>query len=342
MFALLAVLSLLPTGLRAAKVMPCKCIDEYKAFQSEFKRATASTQEFYQRCNTFCANVAELRAHNVNPASTYTVKLQPLHDLTDAERVRALAMGYGRGPRDKSHDTFATDLPTVTAKTSIDWQLQGIVTDIRDQQQCGDCWAESAVVVLEASYARATDQLVQLSVEQVAECTSEEYDQGCEGGWPIDALRYVQQARTICSEHTYPTTIGSGIDNSCNATINCSLTVPVEEILSVPTGNETALEGAATLGVVSVAIDASGQGFYSYSHGVYNGQFNNESDCSLTMLDHAVAVVGLGTLESKPPIPFYLVRNSWGSQGWGDLNGYALFARGLNTCGIAQDAVFVP
>lgn len=335
------VVAVLTAVAGAIDVVPCRCINAYKAFQTEFHRPTSSTTDFYKRCNTFCDNWDTIKAHNADPDATYTAKLRPLHDLTDEDRIKELALGYSGGPRNKTHDDFATFLPSVSKTFSVDWQVQGLVTDVRDQQQCGDCWAESAVAVLEASFARATSKLVQLSVEQVAECSSEEYNQGCEGGWPIDALRFVQKMGGVCSEQSYPTTIGSGIDTVCNATANCSLTVPIKRILSVPTGNESALEGAAALGVVSVAIDASGQGFYSYSHGVYNGRFNGESDCSTSMLDHAVAVIGLGTTKPGKPAPFYIVRNSWGVQGWGDLNGYALFARGLNTCGIAQDAVFV-
>lgn len=339
-----SLLALLASALPASvAVVPCRCVQAYKAFQQEFKRPTGSTQQFYYRCNVFCDNLEAIDAHNASPNSTYTACIRALHDLTDTERVRALRLGgYAAGPRSKAQDTFATDLPCASAEVAVDWQRQGLVTDVRDQQQCGDCWAESAIAVLEASYARATNKLVQLSVEQAAECASQEYGHGCEGGWPIDALRFAQRAGGICAESAYPTTIGTGVDAQCNATANCSLAVPLPQILSVPTGNETALVGAALLGVVSVAIDASGQGFYSYSHGVYNGRFDGGSDCSPTELDHAVAVIGLGTTRIGARAPFYIVRNSWGVEGWGDLNGYALFARGLNTCGIAQDAVFVP
>ena len=224
-----------------------------------------------------------------------------------------------------------------------DWYLQNRVTNVRDQGQCGDCWAESATGVLESAYFQQTGRLTQLSVEQSAECVpTQEHNAGCSGGWPIDVFRYVNQTGGLCTEADYPTTIGSGADVNCNETLTkqCNQNITIKQILSVPTGNETMLLRALQHDVVSVAIDASGQGFYAYASGVYDGTFNNNTDCYASNLDHAVIAVGYGQYLNGS-IPFYLVRNSWGDTQWGRMNGYILFKRGINTCGIAQDATFL-
>ena len=257
-----------------------------------------------------------------------------------------LPKGYRPGPRDRSGDKLATmgDFPsTTTTPDSLNWFLQSRVTDVRNQGQCGDCWAESATAVLESLYEQQSGKLTQLSVQQAAECTGPEYNRGCGGGWPVDVFWYVKNSSLgLCSEVAYPTEIGDGTDRNCNATLakQCNIPLNITKILSVPQDDEAILLKALQGDVVSVAIDASGMGFYSYFDGVYDGTFNGQPDCTTTALDHAVVATGYGTyLDGN--IPFYIVRNSWGVTGWGGLNGYVLFRRGNNTCGIAHDATFV-
>lgn len=330
----------------APPVDGCPCIDRYKTFQTEFNRPTNTTFEFFYRCNVFCANAAEIDAHNANPTSTYGVRVQRLHDLTRDERRKELRNGY-LGPRNKSRDTMATPdfFGADGAKVNdVNWFAQGRVVDIRNQGRCGDCWANSAVVVLESLRAQQTGRLAQLSVEQAAECSSNELDRGCEGGWPIDALRYAKSIGGLCNESVYPTQISVGVDKNCRANVS-NLTTPVliSGIYSIPTANETMVLQALQVDVVSIAIDASGSGFYGYSSGIYNGVYNGAVDCNSDSLDHAVALVALShtTDPFGKPISFYVLRNSWGDTEWGAMQGYMAVLAGGNVCGLAQDAVFV-
>lgn len=72
--------------------------------------------------------------------------------------------------------------------------------------------------------------------------------------------------------------------------------------VDVPEGNESALKDAvASVGPVSVAIDASLSTFHFYSKGVYS-----DSDCSSLRLDHGVLVAGFGNEGGQD---YWLIKN---------------------------------
>ena len=112
---------------------------------------------------------------------TFTVALNQFADLTTEEWTRmykGLKMGSTR-PH-KTHEKSSKAAPG-----SKDWRDSGVVVGVKDQGQCGSCWAFSAIGSLEGAWALAGNQLVSLSEQQLVDCD----DQGCGGGWTYEAFQ---------------------------------------------------------------------------------------------------------------------------------------------------------
>lgn len=317
----------------------CPCLEEYTDFRIRFDKPIHNET----RCNIFCQNLALVNDHNIRPDSTYTAVIRAHHDLDDKERHEHFGLPCYKGNRLTARRPYHGEQDL--GINNVDWRMQDQETPIRSQGMCGSCWAYSAGTLVEAKFAteygdKYHGNLTHLSMQQMAECTVERYNQGCEGGWPVDTLNYVLNNAGVCTEDDYPTLIVDGQDRPCDEALskNCSRSVHLGTIVEIPKGNETAVFTAAQRGLVSVCIDAGGQGFSSFASGVYNGVLNGTADCSGAEINHCVVVTGMSVFQSSGT-EFYVVRNSWGTD-YG-MDGYIFFQRGLNTCGIANDAVYL-
>jgi C1A family cysteine protease len=191
---------------------------------------------------------------------------------------------------------------------------------VKNQQQCGSCWAFSSTGALEGAFKIAGNALTSLSEEDLVQCNSVT-DSGCQGGLMDNAFNWVQQ-NGICSESAYPYTSGGGVTGTCKK--GCSTVMTITGHTDVPSRNEAALKQAVSQQPVSVAIEADKSAFQLYSGGILDN-----SACG-TNLDHGVLVVGYGT-EGKD---YWKVKNSWGAS-WGE-QGYIRMVRNKNQCGISQ------
>lgn len=208
---------------------------------------------------------------------------------------------------------------------AVDWRTKGAVTPIKDQGQCGGCWAFATVASTEGAYFLATGALRSLSEQQLIDCSGNFGNSGCKGGLMVSAFEYITANKGIDSEVDYPYVAND--DDPCWTAAANRTVAAISNWTTVPNGSEPELVAGIAASPVAVAIDASNPLFQHYKSGVLSG------DCG-TKLDHGVTVVGY-TADA------YIVKNSWGAT-WG-MQGYLQMARNvppLGQCGIAQMASY--
>lgn len=220
--------------------------------------------------------------------------------------------------------------------TSVDWRTKGVVSSIRNQGQCGSCWAFSGTSTLESAVAIKYSKLYDLSEQQSVSCAGLKYGNlGCNGGYYSGLWDYAKTNGGICLESSYPYTSGTaGQTGNCQTTCSPVGGTKIVSYVDVTPYSDSALMTGLTVEPVSIAIQADSKSFQLYSGGVYTdlaGCGNN--------LNHAVVLVGYGTSNQQD---YYILRNSWGN--WGEA-GYMRIGRGgqygkNGMCGLLSDPMY--
>ncbi|XP_029042333.2 procathepsin L [Osmia bicornis bicornis] len=311
--------------------------EEWTTFKMEHNKIYKNDVEERFRMKIYMDNKHKIAKHNGNyemKKVSYKLKMNKYGDMLHHEFVNVLN-GFNKSINTQLRSerlpvgAAFIEPANVELPRSVDWRERGAVTPIKDQGHCGSCWSFSATGALEGQHFRQKGVLVSLSEQNLIDCSAKYGNNGCNGGLMDQAFQYIKDNKGLDTEITYPY---EGEDDKCryNARNTGASDIGYTDI---PEGDEKKLKAAvATVGPISVAIDASHQSFQFYSEGVYY-----EPECSSEELDHGVLIVGYGTDDNGQD--YWLVKNSWG-ESWGD-KGYIKMARNKNNhCGIASTASY--
>lgn len=226
---------------------------------------------------------------------------------------------------------------TSSLPTSFDWRDQKKVTRVKDQGQCGSCWAFSTIGNIESQWAIKGHPLTEFSEQLIVDCShacvneppyGNVCNQGCDGGWQWSAFTDVVSWGGVETETQYPYT---GEDGNCQLN-NKLLTAKITNYTCLTDPNHSGVDEnqmAAVLvakGPLSIAMDATP--LMDYDSGVLNP---TSDDCTTDQLDHALLIVGFAH-DSSSGLDYWSVKNSW-SNTWGE-QGYFRIVRGQGACGI--------
>jgi cathepsin F len=319
MRSILAVLVfVLFVSISVAKVLTADEVSKFTLFEQKFQKTYSSHEERHHRMIIFAENLGRVDQMNAEHDGN-VFGVTKFMDLTQEEfkaNYLNLQVPYPL-PEAPTADIRAKSLDVLPAQ--VDWRNNGsVISPVKNQEQCGSCWAFSATESIESAWVLAGNQQVILAPQQIVDC--DKSCDGCGGGYPSLAFEYIIKAGGQEPEQDYPYT---GQNGQCTVNKNdfeASIKSWKYVSQSADTEMTTMMTYVAESGPVSVCVDAAPWQYYT--GGVLKVCGNQ--------IDHAVQAVGYGVVNG---VEVWYVRNSWGAD-WGE-QGYIWVERGKNLCEIA-------
>jgi len=295
-----------------------KVHSEFVAWKSKFAKMYEGA-EHAARFAVYKANVDLIAAHNKlyeAGEETFHMAVNQFADLTNAEFAKMvngyrpdlkntnLKNGEGVAIGKKCTHKNLTDIPT-----EVDWRDKGFVTEVKNQGQCGSCWAFSTTGAIEGAWKLAGNPLLSVSEEELVQCDKKK-DEGCNGGIMENAYEWVIGNGGITGEKLYPYSSGTGITGVCQTKKIAVKKAHISDYCDIVHDDEKDLEQALAQQPVAVAIEADQTAFQFYHGGILSAK-----KCGVK-LDHGVLAVGYG-VDPKTKMQYWIVKNSWGGM-WGD------------------------
>jgi len=276
----------------------------FKMFLTDYNKVYEE-EEFLYRFGVFKKSMDDVLEHN-SGEETWKKGINQFSDLTQTE-FEKIYLGYIPRPRKELDIEPVIEAP----EADIDWRTKGVLTPIKNQGQCGSCWAFSTTGSIESSKAVEGGSVVSLSEQSLVDCSGSYGNQGCNGGLMDNAFKFVK-AKGIPTESSYPYT---GKDGSCKSFTSSTKIQSYTDVRGGTSGLATALVKQP----ISVAVDA--RKWSPYHSGIFK--------CSgLTQLDHGVLLVG--SFDN-----YWVIKNSWGAS-WG-MNGFIELSKDTGDCGITKE-----
>jgi len=316
----------------------------FNDYMRKFHKAYTTEEEYNMRFQNFKESL--LRIHSLNRHQKATFALNKFSDMSKEEfsKTKLSPVKFSGEQLARSCLAKGVTAPHVDPSalpTSFDWREKGVVTPVKDQGQCGSCWAFSTIGNIESQWAIKKHPLTQFSEQMLVDCShgcSNEppygavCNQGCGGGWQWNAYEDILVWGGVVTETEYPY---EGVAGTCSYS-KSDIQAKISNYTCLTHPNSSGADEdvmAAFLiknGPLAIAMDASY--LMDYDSGVIDPWFGWE--CDGTQLDHALLIVGFGveTSEIFGDTPFWIIKNSWNSD-WGE-NGYFRIYRGSGACGI--------
>jgi cysteine peptidase B len=291
--------------------------EEFTNFIKKYNKTFTSSQKRYKD-NIFFEN-KKLASYLQfkNPYATFGVN--EFSDLSPEEfKIRHNSQKfyqiYKMLPKTKTNFIHSNS-PSISG---IDWRNYGAVTRVKNQGNCGSCWSFSAIGNIEGQWYMAGYNVSSLSEQELVSCDT--IDNGCDGGLPVNAFLWLQQANGgyVSSYNDYPYVSGDGNVPACSLSSRNNTRAQICGYHELPNDENAMASWLSKHGPISIGVDATSWQYY------ISGILTN---CISEQVDHAVLLVGFNNTHNPP---YWIIKNSWGTN-WGE-NGYIRVEKGTNQC----------
>ncbi|BES90389.1 Curly [Nesidiocoris tenuis] len=303
-----------------------KTLGHFLEFTERENRVYETVEEVKFRFRVFRANMIKATYLNETEQGTATYGATMFADMTRSEFQRHLGLVMPKTPPVK--EAKPAVIPQIILPAEYDWRTFNVVTPVKNQGQCGSCWAFSVTGNIEGLYAIANNKLLSFSEQELVDC--DKLDNGCGGGFFNTAFEAIEKLGGLETEDDYPY---EGRNDQC--TLNKSeIRVSVRDYVNITTDETEIAKYLVGNGPISIGINANAMQFYmgGVSHPL-------KFLCDPMNLDHGVLIVGYGVHRTRfthKLLPYWLIKNSWGHR-WGN-KGYYMAYRGDGTCGLNRAA----
>ncbi|KAL4441770.1 hypothetical protein ABPG74_008767 [Tetrahymena malaccensis] len=292
---------------------------QFDNFKNRYNLQFDNHLEEQYRFIIFHENLKQIEQDNNNSDNGFVSGVNKFSHLTEEEfKAKYLTRRQKIASESKDHTILSAQKNTdEKIPESVDWRKKGAVSPVRDQGNCGCCYAITSAGALEGLYKIKTGKLEVFSPQYIIDCSNGQFDNaGCDGGTSAGVFQYVQR-HGINLESRYPYQ-----DKQNKKCLNKETISFINGYKEIPKGDCQEIERVLSKQPVSISIDA--RKLKNYQSGILK-------QCSKKInLDHEILAVGY-TPE------YFILKNSWGTD-WG-IDGYFHVAKN-NTCGTCDDAAY--
>uniref|UniRef100_A0AAG5CXD3 Cysteine proteinase n=1 Tax=Anopheles atroparvus TaxID=41427 RepID=A0AAG5CXD3_ANOAO len=309
---------------------------QFDKFKVQHRRQYANSLEHEMRFNIFRNNLFKIDQLNRFERGTAKYGVTKFADMTTTEYRAHTGLivpkhhhndhdNHIRNPVARLEDVAGMDdLPE-----SFDWRDHGAVTGVKDQGNCGSCWAFSAIGNIEGQHQIKTGKLESYSEQELIDCDME--DKGCNGGYMDDAFKAIEKLGGVELESDYPYRAKAQKTCQFNRTL---IHAKIKGAVDMQKNETFIAQYLVKHGPIAIGLNANAMQFY---RGGISHPWKHL--CSHNSLDHGVLIVGYGVKEYpmfNKTLPYWIIKNSWGPK-WGE-QGYYRIYRGDNSCGVSEMA----
>uniref|UniRef100_A0A0A9XL12 Cathepsin O n=1 Tax=Lygus hesperus TaxID=30085 RepID=A0A0A9XL12_LYGHE len=194
-----------------------------------------------------------------------------------------------------------------------DWSKEGVVTDVKNQDKCGSCWAFAVVGVIEGAYARKTNQLRAFSEQYLIDCAWVHGDVlGCFGGQTNKAFEWIKSMQFLpeSQEYQYESTNGW-----CGQRSSSFVHISIKRYGKVEARVEVLKTALYHKGPLLVEFQLPSEIDENKGKTVLKDSTVKPSEAG-----HSMVLVGYGSCGHLGGEDCFLIKNSWGDK-WG-VDGY--------------------